>query len=259
MGVSLRLLIGIGIISLLGLAAIFAPALAPHNPTQSSLNTLAGATAEHWLGTDELGRDILSRLIYGTRTSFMIGLGAAAFSVLGGVPAGLIAGYFRGRIDVISVQIIDLFIALPGLVLALIITAMIGPTLLNLVIVLGVVSWPEMARLVRGQVLNIRELPFIEAAEALGSSPWRVLAKHIWPNIMRVVFAQFAVSVSAAIFTSASLSFLGLGIAPPTPDWGSMVRTGFDFLAVSPLMSLTPGGAVAVLVVGFYLVGSSIE
>ncbi len=259
MGFSFRLLIGIVIISLACLVAIFAPALAPHSPMQSSLDTLAVPTAAHWLGTDELGRDVLSRLIYGTRTSLIIGLGAAAFSVLGGVPVGLIAGYFRGRIDVISVQVIDLFIALPGLVLALIITAMIGPTLLNLVIVLGLVSWPGMARLVRGQVLNIRELPFIEAAEALGSSPWRVLARHVWPNIMRVVFAQFAVSVSAAIFTSASLSFLGLGIAPPTPDWGSMVRTGYAYLALSPLMSLAPGGAVAFLVVGFYLVGSTIE
>lgn len=254
-----RRLTGLVVISLACLVAVFAPALAPHSPIQSSLSTLAPVSAEHWLGTDELGRDLLSRVIYGTRTSLIIGLGAAAFSVLVGVTVGLIAGYFRGRIDVISVQAIDFFIALPGLVLALIITAMIGPTLLNLVIVLGVVSWPAMARLVRGQVLNIRELAFIEAAEALGSSPWRVIAWHVWPNIMRVVFAQFAVSVSAAIFTSASLSFLGLGIAPPTPDWGSMVRTGYAYLAVSPQLSLAPGVAVAFLVVGFYLVGSSIE
>ncbi len=172
---------------------------------------------------------------------------------------GLAAGYFRGKLDLAMVQIIDLFVALPGLVLALIITAMVGPTLENLMLVLGFVMWPTVARLVRGQALAIRETTFVEAAQAVGGSAGWIIAMHVWPNIMRIVAAQFAITVSFAIFTSASLSFLGLGIQPPTADWGGMVRSGYELLAFNPLMSLAPGGAVAFTVLGFYLVGSTVE
>jgi peptide/nickel transport system permease protein len=156
-------------------------------------------------------------------------------------------------------QFIDLFIALPGLVLALIITAVLGPTLFNLVLVLGFVSWPRVARLTRGQALAIRESLFVEAARAVGAGPSWIIYAHIWPNVARIVAAQFALTVAYSIFTSASLSFLGLGIPPPTPDWGSMVRTGFDSLALNPMMSLAPCAAVALTVFGFYLIGTSIE
>lgn len=254
-----RFIVGAGIILIVGMIAVLAPGLSPHGPTESSFNVLRGPSPDYWFGTDELGRDILSRLIHGSRTSLVVGLGAALVAVFGGAPVGLVAGYFRGRTDVAIVQIIDLFIAMPALVLALIITAMIGPTIENLVIVLGFVMAPTVARLVRGQVLNIRETTFVEAAEAVGGSPTWIIRKHIWPNIMRVVAAQFSITVSFAIFTSASLSFLGLGTPPPTPDWGGMVRTGYEFLSINPLMSLAPGGAVAFTVLGFYLVGSTVE
>jgi peptide/nickel transport system permease protein len=155
--------------------------------------------------------------------------------------------------------VIDLFSALPGLVLALIITAMVGPTVQNLVFVLGFVMWPTVARLVRGQVLALRETVFVEAARALGGGATWIIVQHVWPNVMRIVAAQFAVTVSFAIFTSASLSFLGLGLPPPTPDWGGMVRDGFQFLALNPVLSLGPGAAVALTILGFYLVGSSVE
>jgi len=250
---------GLAVIIMVILVAIFAPLLATYSPFKSSVDFLQGASSAHWFGTDDLGRDIYSRVLFGARTSLFIGIGAAVVAIFLGVPIGIVAGYFGGRVDVLAVQVIDLFVALPGLVLALIITTMIGPTLPNLMFVLGFVMWPTVARLVRGQTLNIREAVYVEAAKALGGKPIWIIWTHIWPNILRIVSAQFAITVSFAIFTSASLSFLGLGIPPPTPDWGGMVRTGFDFLSVTPLVSMAPGAAVAITVLGFYLVGSSIE
>ncbi len=239
--------------------AFFAPVLATHSPIKSSIDFLQGASADHWFGTDDIGRDVYSRVLYGARTSLSVGIGAAIVAILLGVPIGIVAGYFGGRVDAVAVQIIDLFIALPGLVLALIITAMVGATLVNLIFVLGFVMWPTVARLVRGQALNIRESVYVEAAKALGGRPSWIIWAHIWPNILRIVAAQFAITVSFAIFTSASLSFLGLGVPPPFPDWGGMVRGGFDFLSITPLVSLAPGGAVTFTVFGFYLLGSTIE
>ena len=254
-----RRIVGFALIGLILACALLAHWIAPYDPLRSSVAMLSPASAAHFLGTDELGRDVLSRVIYGARTSLAIGSGAALVAMLIGAPVGLMAGYFGGRLDIVTVMLIDLFVALPGLVLALVITVMVGPSLQNLALVLGFVMWPSVARLIRGQVLPIREATFVEAARAAGGSPAWIISQHIWPNTMRVVAAQFAVSVSFAIFTSSSLSFLGLGIPPPTPDWGGMVRAGYDFLAINPLLSLGPGAAVGVTVLGFYLVGSSIE
>jgi peptide/nickel transport system permease protein len=254
-----RRVVGLAVIGLIVACALLAHWIAPYDPLRSSVALLSPASAAHWLGTDELGRDVLSRIIYGARTSLTVGFGAALVAMLIGAPVGLIAGYFGGRLDIVAVMLIDLFVALPGLVLALVITVMVGPSLQNLALVLGFVMWPSVARLIRGQVLPIREATFVEAARAAGGSPAWIISQHIWPNTMRVVAAQFAVSVSFAIFTSSSLSFLGLGIPPPTPDWGGMVRAGYDFLAVNPLLSLGPGMAVGLTVLGFYLVGSSVE
>lgn len=251
--------IGLALIALAVACAVFAETVAPYDPTRSSVNFLAGPSPGHPLGTDEIGRDVLSRLIHGARTSLVIGFGAALVATAIGVPLGLLAGYIRGGVDTVAVMLIDLFVSLPALVLALVITVMVGPSLQNLALVLGFVMWPAIARLTRGQVLAVREATYIEAARAVGGTvPW-IIARHVWPNIMRVIAAQFAISVSFAIFTSSSLSFLGLGIPPPTPDWGGMVRTGYDFLAINPFLSLGPGAAVGLTVMGFYLVGSSVE
>ena len=250
---------GMAIVVSICICALLAPYLAPYVPTHSSIDFLKGPSAAHWFGTDELGRDTLSRVIYGARTSLAVGAGAALVSVLIGAPVGLAAGYLGGLFDAAAVPVIDLFIALPGLVLALIITVMVGPSLLNLVLVLGFVMWPTVARLVRGQTLAVREMAFIEAAVAAGGSSTWIVRRHVWPNIMRIVAAQFSLTVSFAIITSASLSFLGLGIPPPTPDWGSMVRTGYDFIGVNPAMSFAPGVAIAVTVLGFYLMGNAIK
>lgn len=256
---STRLWAGIAIIGAIVLCAALAGVLAPHDPFRSGIDYLSPPAPGNWLGTDELGRDILSRILFGARTSLAVGIGAAVVATLIGTTVGLIGGYARGRIDLVVVQGIDLFIALPGLVLALIITAMVGATIPNLMLVLGFVMWPTVARLVRGQVLNIREAVFVEAAVALGGGSAWIIARHILPNILRIVGAQFAITVSFAIFTSASLSFLGLGVPPPTPDWGGMVREGFPYLVLSPMMSLAPGAAVTATVLGFYLVGSSVD
>ena len=254
-----RCLLGLGIIAILAGVGILAPLIAPYDPIRTGTVFLGPPSYENWLGTDDLGRDIFSRILYGTQTSLVIGFGAAIVASLVGVPIGLVGGYLRGKTDLVVVQMIDLFVALPGLVLALILTAMVGPSIPNLTLVLGFVMWPTMARLVRGQVLQIREAVFVEAARALGGRDSWIVYEHIWPNTIRIVSAQFAITVSFAIFTSASLSFLGLGVPPPTPDWGSMVREGFQFLALRPLMSIAPGAAVTFTILGFYLVGSSIE
>jgi len=201
----------------------------------------------------------LTRVLYGARISLVIGTSAALVATLIGVPIGLIAGYMRGPVDLFLIHVIDLFIALPGLVLALIITVAVGPSLQNLVLVLGFVMWPAVARLVRGQVFVAREMAYIEAARAIGARHFRIVAWHVWPNISRLAAAQFAVGVASAIFTASSLSFLGLGLPPPTPDWGSMVQTGFEYLSLNPLLCLAPGGAVALTVFGFSLIGQTFD
>jgi len=254
-----RLSIGFTLVGMIALAGLLAPWLAPFDPNASGWNVLSGASERHWFGTDDLGRDVYSRVLHGAQVSLVVGPTAALVAALIGVPVGLLAGYARGRLNTFMVQVIDVFIALPGLVLALIITVMVGATMRNLVLVLGFVMWPEFARLVRGQVMSVRESLFVEAARAIGCRPARVLARHVWPNIMRTVAAQLAIAVSSAIFTAASLGFLGLGLPPPVADWGGMVQSGFDYLSINPLLSLAPGGAVALTVLGFYLVGRSVE
>jgi peptide/nickel transport system permease protein len=249
--------IGAGLVACIAVVAAAAPLIAPNNPYASGIDMLALPTATHLLGTDDLGRDVLSRVIYGARTSLTIGFGAALVAMAIGVPVGLLAGTLRGAIDVALAALIDLFIALPGLVLALIITVMVGPSLRNLILVLGFVMWPPIARLVRGQALAIREMLFVEAARATGGRPLWIIRRHVWPGVLPVVAAQFATSVSFAIFTSASLSFLGLGIPPPAADWGGMVRGGYDYLAINPWLSLAPGAAVSLTVMGFYVIGRS--
>ncbi len=258
-GVSPVASLGIGILLCVSLASTLAPLLARLDPTQSSVFFLAQPSSEHWLGTDDLGRDVYARLLFGGRASLIVGIGAATIATLVGAPIGLAAGYVGGRIDMIALQFINIFIALPGLVLAMMITAVVGPSLANLTIVLGLVTWPRVARLVRGQTFAIRESAFVEAAKSAGGGAGWVIVHHILPNATRVIAAQFALSVAYAIFTSASLSFLGMGAPPPTPDWGGMVRGGLDYLAINPMISLAPSVALAITVLGFHCVGSNVK
>ena len=250
-----NVIIGLIIVVLMGLCAIAAPWLAPYDPSRTSVDLMQWPSARYLLGTDQLGRDIFSRVIYGARVSMLIGIGAAIVAAILGAPIGLAAGYLGRTVDLVAMQFINLFIALPGLVLALIMIAMTGPSMLNIILVLGFVAWPAVARLVRGQAFVIRESVFVEAARAVGGGATWIISRHIWPNVFRLVAVQLATVVATAIFTSSSLSFLGLGIPPPTPDWGGEVRNGIDYLTINPFMSLAPGFAVALTVFGFYLLG----
>ena len=250
-----NVLIGLTIVSLVAACAIAAPWLATYDPTTTSVLLFDTPSSKHWFGTDQLGRDVLSRVIHGARVSLMIGAGAAIVAGLIGVPIGLAGGYLGQTVDLVAMQVINLFIALPGLVLALIIIAMTGATMSNIIVVLGFVAWPGVARLVRGQAMSIRESVYVEAARAVGGGTFWIISRHIWPNVFRLVAVQLATVVAFSIFTSSSLSFLGLGVPPPTPDWGGMVRSGVDYLTVNPFMSLAPGGAVALTIFGFYMLG----
>lgn len=255
-GLSAQRMIGAAIIAIVVALGILAPVLGLTDPNESSMDILVGPGAMHWAGTDELGRDVFSRVIYGARVSLLVGLGVGIFATVVGVPIGVLAGYTRGKVDLLIVQIIDLFVALPALILALLITAIVGSTAENIAIVLGFVMWPTTARLVRGQVISVREALYVEAARASGGSAFWIMWRHILPNVVRIISAQFSITVAFGIFSSASLSFLGLGVPPPTPDWGTMVREGAQYLSFMPLMSIAPGAAVTLTVMGFYLIGS---
>lgn len=244
------------VVGLICVMALLAPWLSIYDPTRTGPIFLSQPSTANLLGTDELGRDVLSRVLHGGRASVLVGVSAALIATAIGVPLGLLAGYAGGRVDTAIVQVANLFIALPSLVLALIITSMVGPTLFNIILVLGFVSWPRMARLVRGQALAIRETLFVESARAAGGSAAWIIRYHLLPNVRGVVAAQFALTVSYAIVSSASLSFLGLGIPPPEPDWGSMVRAGLPYLALAPALSLAPSCLVGLTVLGFYLLGT---
>jgi peptide/nickel transport system permease protein len=247
-------IVGATLICLVVVCSVFAPWIASYPPNTSSVNILQAPSAEHLLGTDGLGRDVLSRILHGGQVSIAIGIGAAITATLIGVPLGLCAGFLGGRVDTFISYFINIFIALPGLIVALIITAMVGPSLVNLIFILGFVNWPQLARMVRGQTLALRERMFVEAALSAGASPAWVIRHHIEPNTRSLVWSQFALTVATAIFTSSSLSFLGLGIPAPQADWGGMVRSGTDFLAINPAAALAPSVCVGITILGFYLI-----
>jgi peptide/nickel transport system permease protein len=249
--------LGLSLVGAIVLVAIFAPWLAPYDPNMSSSKVLASPSAINVIGTDHLGRDVFSRLLYGARVSLVIGLAASVVGMAIGVPLGLVSGYVGGKFDFAAVQIIDILVSLPAIILALIITAVVGASVTNLIIILGILNWPIIARIVRGQVLILREQAFVEAARSIGCTTTRILGRHIAPSIMRVLGAQFAIATSTSIFTAASLSFLGLGLPPPAADWGGMVQSGFDYMFLNPLLTLAPGAAVTLTVLSFYLIGES--
>ena len=254
-----QLRLGLTIVAAIAAAALFASWLAPYDPDASSGNVLAGPSNIYLLGTDHLGRDVFSRLLFGARVSLVIGLSASALGMAIGVPVGLLGGYLGGRIQFTVVQVIDILVSLPAIVMALIVTAAVGASISNLVIILALLKWPVIARIVLGQTLVIREQAFIEAARSIGCSPGRILFNHIAPNIIGVLGAQFALTTSASIFTAASLSFLGLGLPPPAADWGGMVENGFEYMFMHPLLALAPGAAVTLTVLSFYLIGDSVK
>jgi len=252
--------VGLVIIVLLFSMAIFAPVLAPYHPNEQDLySVLQGPTKKHWLGTDNVGRDLLSRVIYGARLSMSVGVVATAFSATIGVIVGLIAGYKGGWIDQIIMRITDTFMVIPGLVFVLVMASALGPGIKNVVIAIILFTWPGFARIIRGQVLSVRELPYVEAARASGSSGLRIMFKHLLPNSLAPVIVASALSLGAAVGIEAGAAFLGVGVQPPTASWGKALRTGYSYLERVPLFSIAPGLLITAAVLSFTLVGDGLR
>lgn len=252
---------GITILTLLALVAIFAAQIAPHDPIKLNLlNTLQPPFSPgHILGTDDLGRDVLSRLIYGSRTSLVVGFIVVAIAGTIGVTLGAISGYFGGKIDMVIMRIVDVLFAFPFLILALAFVAILGPSLVNLMLVLGLVSWIGYARLVRSVVLSLRETTFVEAAKSVGASDIRILFHHILPNVVGIVVVQATFGVAQAILAAAALSFLGFGMQPPAAEWGNMLTKMRDYMRYQPVLVVAPGMMIMITVLSLNFVGDALR
>jgi len=251
---------GLAISTIVVLCALAAPLLAPYDPNEQDYLALTDPpSAAHVLGTDDLGRDVLSRIIYGSRVSLEVGLIAVGIAVLIGVSLGLLAGYTGGLVDDVSMRFVDAVQAFPSLILALAITAALGPSIANAMLAIGFVATPGIARLTRGQALSVREREFVTAARVCGASPLGIMLRHIWPNVTAPIVVQATLLMGTAIVTEASLSFLGVGVPPPTPSWGAMLRTGSQYLEVAPWISVVPGAAIFLTVLAFNFVGDGLR
>jgi peptide/nickel transport system permease protein len=253
--------IGVVLVTLFVICAVFAPWIAPQDPAHIDLPTrLAGPSSAHWCGTDELGRDILSRLIYGSRISMLVGSCVVAASLALGLIVGSIAGYYGGCIDrFVNVVVMNAFLSFPGILLAIAFVAFRGPGIFNLVLALSLGGWVGYARLVRAQVLAAREREFVEAARALGASDLRVIVRHILPNIIQPIIVQAAIGMAGAILAEATMSFLGLGVPPPTASWGTMLNDGRAHLFDAPHLVIFPAMAVMLAVLSFNFIGDALR
>jgi peptide/nickel transport system permease protein len=252
--------VGSAIVILTVVVAIIGPLLTPFDPASQELPLrLAGPTGTHLFGLDELGRDIFARVLAGARISLLVGLVVVSVSSTIGIFFGAVAGYFGGRVDEIISRVIDILLAFPGLLLAIALVAVLGPSLANVILALSLIGWVGYARLVRGQVLRAREFEFVQAARALGAPTERILLRHIIPTTLPAVTVQATLGMGAAILAEAALSFLGLGVQPPTPSWGTMLNGGRAHLLDAPHLTIFPGLAIAVLVLGFNFLGDGLR
>jgi len=253
--------VGVLLVTLFVVCAVFAPLLAPQDPAQLDLNgRLLPPGHAHWFGTDELGRDILSRTLYGARISLVVAVSVVSLSLGIGLIAGLAAGFYGGWTDtVVNVYLTNAFLALPGILLAIAFVAFLGPGLFNLILALSISGWVGYARLVRAQVMAVKEREFVEAARALGASDLRVLCRHIVPNIVQPLIVQAAIGMAGAVLAEATLSFLGLGIPPPAASWGAMLNDARSHLFDSPHLVLFPAAAVMLAVLSFNFIGDALR
>jgi peptide/nickel transport system permease protein len=253
--------VGIGLVLIFVLCAIFAPWIAPQDPARIDLPTrLESPSASHWCGTDELGRDTCSRLIHGARISMVVGSCVVLVSLTLGLIVGSIAGYYGGGIDrFVNVVLMNAFLSFPGILLAIAFVAFRGPGIFNLVLALSLGGWVGYARLVRAQVLATREKEFVEAARALGASDLRVIVRHILPNIIQSVIVQAAIGMAGAILAEATMSFLGLGVPPPTASWGAMLNDSRAYLFEAPHLVLFPAATVMLAVLSFNFIGDALR
>lgn len=251
---------GLVLVALLAAAALAAPWVAPHDPTAIDARTiLAGPSAGHLLGTDDLGRDVLSRLVYGARISLAVGFVSVGIAVLIGTSLGACAGYFGGLVDAVVMRFVDVMLCFPSTFLILAVIAFIGPSIWNVMFVIGVTGWMGVCRLVRAEFLSLRERDFVVAARALGAGDARLIFRHILPNALAPVLVAAVLGVAGAILTESGLSFLGLGVQPPTPSWGNILAAGKDNIDVAWWLSFFPGLAITLTMLGYNMLGEGLR
>jgi peptide/nickel transport system permease protein len=251
---------GAAVLLVLALSALFAPALVPHDPLSQNLDKdLLAPSIEYPLGTDKLGRDILSRTIYGGRVSLLVGVTTVSLSLTIGLLLGSLSGYCGGWIDQLLMRLVDILMAFPGILLAIAFTAVLGPGLDHVILALCLIGWTGYARLVRAEILGLREREYVQAARALGCRPKRIIVRHLLPNLLPPLLIQATFGLAAAIVAEGSLSFLGLGVEPPTPSWGSMLNDGRQFLLVAPHLTTFPGLALMLTVLALNFVGDALQ
>jgi peptide/nickel transport system permease protein len=253
-------LAGLAVVLFFIALAVLAPLVAPYDPLATDWAAVRKApSAAHWFGTDEIGRDVLARVIWGSRASLLAGLVSVSLAVMVGVPLGLVSGYLGGAFDGTVMRLIDAMLAIPFLILAIALAAFLGPNLTNAMIAIGVSQTPIFARLTRGQVLSVKHEDYVEAARALGNPHRRIVLRHILPNVVAPILVQATLAAAAAIIAEASLSFLGLGQQPPDPSWGSMLNTAKNFIPQAPWMAVWPGLAIFLLVLALNLFGDGLR
>ena len=252
--------LGFFVIALFVVVALAAPLVAPFDPVATSWTAIRKApSAQHWMGTDENGRDVLSRVVFGARASLLAGLVSVMIAAGIGVPTGLLAGFAGGRVDAVIGRVVDAMLACPFLILAIALAAFLGPALSNAMIAIGVTTAPVFVRVARGATLDAMTNDYVEAARAIGNPPWRVALRHVAPNIVPPVLVQATLAIALAIIAEASLSFLGLGQQPPAPSWGSMLNSAQRFLTQAPWLAVFPGMAIFLAVLAFNLVGDGLR
>jgi peptide/nickel transport system permease protein len=252
-------LIGAVVIVFTVAIALAAPLVAPFDPSSQAQKRLLPPTAQSLMGTDELGRDTFSRVVFGARVSLQVGLLAVAIALALGTTLGMLAGFYGGRLDDVLMRVVDIMFAFPGLVLAIVIAGLLGPSRNNAMIAIGIVYAPAFARVVRGSVLAVKEEPYMEAARVIGASDWRLVRRHVLPNVLAPLIVMVSVYLSQAILSEAALSFLGLGTQPPEPSWGGMLSASRTYMEISPAMAIFPGAAIMLVVLGFNFLGDGLR
>ncbi|MBN9429100.1 MAG: ABC transporter permease subunit [Burkholderiales bacterium] len=251
---------GLVLFGLFVVIGLLAPWIAPHDPNRNDLlAVMASPSAEHWFGTDELGRDIFSRILYGARISLLEGVLSVAIAMIIGIPIGVVSGYAGGRVDAVIMRLIDVLMAFPGVLLAIVIISVLGPSLINAILAVGLYTVPIFARLARGLTMSAKEELYVEACRAIGMSDLRIVARHIFPNISAPIFAMATLRVGIAILTCASISFLGLGAQAPLPEWGAMLSNSRTSMLIAPHLALFPGLAIILLVLGLNLFQDGVQ
>jgi peptide/nickel transport system permease protein len=250
--------VGVLMVVSLALVAVFAPMIAPYDPVRAVANTFGdpGAPSSAFpLGTDQLGRDVLSRIIFGARVSLTVGVAAMLVTIIIGVTVGLLSGFFGGAIDFVLMRFTDVMLTLPALLLAMALVSVLRPSLLSILMVIGLVSWTGVARVVRAETLSMAQRDFVLAARALGAPPERLIVRHVFPNVMPIIVVMAVLGTSGTLLLDAGLSFLGLGVPPPTPSWGRMIEEATTYFRTAPWLAVFPGVAIFYAVLGFNLLG----